>query len=156
MNSIQPLLPSESRIAFIEAGWHGDIVKQCRLSFLEHLEKCGVGSDQVDLVGVPGSLEIPLQAKLMAKSGRYRLIVAAGFIVNGGIYHHEFVASTVLDAMMQVQLDSEVPILSIVLTPQRYSGEQVHHDFYYDHFKVKGREAAQACMQTLQNLNAVA
>ena len=156
MNTSKPLLSSGSRIAFVEAGWHGDIVEQCRLSFLEHLEQNGVASDRVDLVQVPGSLEIPLQAKLMAKTGRYRLIVAAGLIVDGGIYHHEFVAATVLDAMMRVQLDAEVPILSVVLTPQQYSGEQAHHDFYYGHFKIKGREAASACIQTLRNLDAVA
>ena len=59
-----------------------------------------------------------LQAKLLAKTGRYAVIVAAGLIVNGGIYRHEFVAATVIDALMQVQLDTDIPIISLVLTPR--------------------------------------
>jgi 6,7-dimethyl-8-ribityllumazine synthase len=53
----------------------------------------------------------------LAETRTYDLIVAAGLIVNGGIYRHDFVARTVLDAMMQVQLNTRVPLLSVVLTP---------------------------------------
>ena len=101
---------------------------------------------------VPGSLEIPLQAKLLAKTGRFDIIVAAGFVVNGGVYRHDFVAATVIDAMMQVQLETEVPILSVVLTPINYHEHEAHHQFFFDHFKVKGREAANACIHTLKNI----
>ncbi len=156
MNLEKPLLSSELQIAYIEAGWHHDIVEQSRYSFIKHLEIQGIGSDQIDLIQVAGSLEIPLQCKLLAKTGHYRLIVAAGLIVDGGIYRHEFVASTVIDAMMQVQLETEVPILSVVLTPQHFSSDQLHQDFFQEHFKVKGEEAARACLQTLQNLNTLA
>jgi 6,7-dimethyl-8-ribityllumazine synthase len=69
---------------------------------------------------VPGSLEIPLVAKRLAGSGRYGAIVCAGLIVDGGIYRHEFVAATVLEAMMRVQLEAGVPVISAVLTPQRF------------------------------------
>ena len=150
-----PVLPQGKKIAFIQAGWHRDIVEQSRLSFTEHLAQQGISDDQISVFDVPGSLEIPLQCKLLAKSGDYAMIVAAGFIIDGGIYRHDFVASTVLDAMMQVQLETEVPILSIVLTPHHFSENKAHHDFFFAHFKYKGEEAARACLQTLQNVSAV-
>ena len=150
---LSAVLPQGKKIAFIQAGWHQDIVEQSRLSFTEHLVQQGIRDEQISVFEVPGSLEIPLQCKLLAKSGDYAMIVAAGFIIDGGIYRHDFVASTVLDAMMQVQLESEVPILSIVLTPHHFSGNQAHHDFFFKHFKHKGQEAAQACLQTLQNVS---
>ena len=47
---------------------------------------------------------------MLAKTGRYAAVVAAGFVVDGGIYRHEFVATSVIDALMAVQLETEVPM----------------------------------------------
>jgi 6,7-dimethyl-8-ribityllumazine synthase len=154
-STISAVLSQGKKIAFIQAGWHRDIVEQSRLSFTEHLVQQGISDEQISVFDVPGSLEIPLQCKLLAKSGDYAMIIAAGFIIDGGIYRHDFVASTVLDAMMQVQLETEVPILSIVLTPHHFSENEAHHEFFFAHFKHKGEEAARACLQTLQNVSAL-
>lgn len=146
------LLAGGRRIAFIRAGWHQHIVGQAYEAFREQCDLLGIADRQIDLFEVPGSLEIPLQAKLLANSGDYALIVAAGLIVDGGIYRHDFVAATVSDAMMRIQLELEVPILSVVLTPQHFQETPAHENFFFDHFRIKGREAALACAQTLENL----
>jgi 6,7-dimethyl-8-ribityllumazine synthase len=143
------------RIAFIQACWHKDIVDQARESFLAELAARGVEEDRVDLYEVPGSLEIPLQAKLLARTGRYAVIVGAGLIVNGGIYRHDFVAASVIDGLMRVQLETDIPILSVVLTPLNFHEHETHHGFFHEHFKVKGREAAEACVKTLENLDRI-
>ena len=145
-------LPKAKKLAFVQAGWHRDIVEQSRFAFTETLVENNYSASDIELLEVPGSLEIPLESKRLIESGGYALIVAAGLIVDGGIYRHDFVARTVLDGMMRVQLDSGVPILSVVLTPHHYSEDQAHYDFFFSHFKVKGEEAANACMQTLANL----
>ena len=154
----EPIAPANrgDRIAFIQACWHKDIVDQSRDAFVEELEALGPSRDRIDFFEVPGSLEIPLQAKLLAQTGRYAVIVAAGFVVDGGIYRHEFVAQTVIEALMRVQLDLEVPVLSVVLTPQSFHESAEHHAFFHDHFRVKGAEAARACAQTLENLDQLA
>ena len=143
---------SAGLIAFIEAGWHKEIVEQARLSFIAELAANGVPESHVQIFDVPGSLEIPLQAKLLAQSGRYAIIVCAGFVIDGGIYRHDFVASAVIDGIMRVQLETEVPVLSVVLTPHRFHENEEHEAFFMSHFKVKGREAARACLLTLQNV----
>ena len=101
---------------------------------------------------MPGSFEIPLHAQLLAKTRRYTAIVAAGLVVDGGIYRHEFVADTVIKALMDVQLKTEVPIFSAVLTPQQFHDSAVHHDFFRKHFVIKGIEVAEACASTLHSL----
>ena len=151
-NTGQNLLASGKKIAFIQAGWHQQIVSNAYESFDHHCVEAGLTSNQIELIEVPGSLEIPLQAKLLAKTGNYAVIVAAGLIVDGGIYRHDFVAATVLDAMMQIQLETEVPILSVVLTPHQFQETEAHDSFFTEHFKIKGQEAARACLQTLDNL----
>ena len=140
------------RIAFVQACWHKDIVDRCRLSFTTEIAKHGFGEGDIDFFEVPGSLEIPLHALLLAESGRYAAIVAAGFVVNGGIYRHEFVAEAVITGLMRVQLDTKVPIISAVLTPQNFDEHDEHKKFFHDHFVVKGAEAAAACVATVDKI----
>ncbi|WP_263260991.1 6,7-dimethyl-8-ribityllumazine synthase [Pseudomonas entomophila] len=146
---------SASRIAFIQASWHKDIVDQSRLGFIETLAGLGVNADQVDCFEVAGAYEIPLHAKLLARTGRYGGIVGAGLVVDGGIYRHDFVAHAVIDGLMRVQLDTEVPVFSVVLTPHHFHEGKEHHDYFFRHFHLKGAEAARACVDTLQKIRDV-
>ena len=145
----------DGRIAFIQACWHKEIVDQARDCFVADLGKYDLSRDRVDFFEVPGGLEIPLIAKRLAGTGRYAIIVAAGLIVDGGIYRHEFVAGAIIDAMMRIQLEFEVPIISIVLTPQHFHGHDDHEKFFLGHFRIKGAEAAAACAHTLENMAAI-
>lgn len=146
---------SSSRIAFIQSGWHADIIEQARRSFVAEMGKLGVARQAIDVVTVPGAFEIPLHAKLLAQSGRYDGIVACGFVVNGGIYRHEFVADAVISGLMRVQLDTEVPVFSVVLTPLNFHEHEQHHAFFHKHFVTKGVEAAHACAATLSSLQKI-
>jgi 6,7-dimethyl-8-ribityllumazine synthase len=154
-NQIRPLAAGAGRVAFVQSGWHKDIVDQCRSAFVSELRRLGTPETSIDIFDVPGAFEIPLQAKLLARTGRYAAIVAAGFVVDGGIYRHEFVAEAVISALMRVQLDTEVPVISAVLTPQRFHEHQEHVRFFREHFLVKGAEAASACARTIESVAAL-
>lgn len=142
----------KTRIAFIQACWHREIVDRARESFVATMAERGFAESRIECFEVPGSFEIPLQAKLLAKTSRYAAIVAAGLVVDGGIYRHDFVAHAVIDGLMRVQLDTEVPVLSAVLTPQHFHEHEEHRRFFFEHFTVKGKEAAEACLRTLANM----
>ena len=149
---VHPRFVKPQRVAFVQASWHRDVVEECRIAFLEEIEARHISRAQVDLFEVPGSFEIPLHAQLLAKTRRYTAIVAAGLVVDGGIYRHEFVADTVIKALMDVQLRTEVPVFSAVLTPQQFHETEVHYDFFRRHFAIKGVEVAAACAETLLGL----
>ncbi len=138
------------RVAFIEAKWHHDIVGQCRKGFLAEFARQGYDTGGVETFAVPGSLEIPLMAKKLAELGDYDAVVAAGLIVDGGIYRHDFVARTVLDGLMRVGLDSGLPVLSAVLTPHNFQETAPQEAFFRDHFVLKGKEAADACIEIVK------
>ncbi|MGD0882428.1 MAG: 6,7-dimethyl-8-ribityllumazine synthase [Acidimicrobiales bacterium] len=140
------------RIAFVQAEWHGEIVDRCRDSFLREIAVLGVDTRLIDLFRVPGAFEIPLHAKRLAACGRYAAVVGAGFVVDGGIYRHEFVADAVLHGLMRVALDTDVPVISVVLTPHHFHEHDEHSAFFAEHFEVKGAEAARACAQTVRSL----
>jgi 6,7-dimethyl-8-ribityllumazine synthase len=137
------------KIAIIRARWHADIVDQCVNSFVAHWQKLGGNASDVEIFDVPGALEIPLHAQTLARTGRFSAIIGSAFVVDGGIYRHDFVAGTVIDGMMRVQLDTGVPVLSTVLTPHNFQESEQHIRFFTDHFVVKGVEAANACSQIL-------
>jgi 6,7-dimethyl-8-ribityllumazine synthase len=149
-------LSKNNRIAFIQSGWHRDIVDQCRLSFVAEIKNLGFSETDIDFFEVAGAFEIPLHAKLLAKSGKYAAIVATGLVVDGGIYRHEFVAQAVISGFMQVQLETEVPVISAVLTPHHFHSHAEHQNFFHEHFRVKGKEAAAACADTVKKLRTLA
>jgi 6,7-dimethyl-8-ribityllumazine synthase len=140
------------RIAFVQSCWHREIVDQARDSFLKNITAHGFHRRQVDCFEVPGAFEIPLHAKLLAESQQYAAVVAAGFVVDGGIYRHDFVAGSVIDALMAVQLETRVPVISVVLTPQQFHEHGEHREFFLQHFLIKGAEAAQACAATIRGM----
>ena len=145
-----PRFAKPQRVAFVQSAWHREVVEECRIAFLAEIEARGITN--VDVFEVPGSFEIPLHAQILAKTRRYTAIVAAGLVVDGGIYRHEFVADTVIKALMDVQLRTEVPVFSAVLTPQQFHESSAHFEFFRKHFALKGIEVAEACANTLHSL----
>lgn len=136
------------RFAFIQARWHDRIVDQARIGFEDELGRRTNEAAITDVFDVPGAFEIPLVAQRLAKSGIYDGIVGAAFVVDGGIYRHDFVAETVVGGLMQAQLSTDTPVFSVVLTPHHFQETDAHQTFFSEHFVLKGEEAARAALAT--------
>lgn len=149
MNQTREASSPRYRVAIVSAAWHQDIVASAASAARAELERAGVPAGHIHDLVVPGAFEIPLQVKRLARSGRHDAIIACGLVVNGGIYRHEFVAAAVVDGLMAVQLETDVPVISAVLTPRDFHEHEDHRQFFIHHFKKKGREAAQACLAAL-------
>ena len=142
-----PRFSKPQRVAFVQSAWHREVIEQCRLAFLAEIEARNIERARIDVFEVPGSFEIPLHVQLLAKTRRYTAIVAAGLVVDD-----EYVAETVIRALMEVQLRTEIPVFSAVLTPQQFHESAAHVDFFRKHFAIKGIEVAEACANTLLSL----
>lgn len=136
---------THTRFAFIKAQWHADIVDRALEGFCEVIP-----SAQVDVFDVPGAFEMPLLAKDLAGTSQYGAVVCAAFVVDGGIYRHDFVAQAVVDGLMRAGMDTGVPVLSVSLTPHQYQETDHHNEIYRAHFVEKGREAARAALGVLK------
>ncbi|WP_299780433.1 6,7-dimethyl-8-ribityllumazine synthase [uncultured Roseobacter sp.] len=136
---------THTRFAFVKAQWHADIVDRAYDSFTQTMPPA-----QVDVFDVPGAFEMPLMARDLALTGTYAAVVCAAFVVDGGIYRHDFVAQSVVDGLMRVGLDTGVPVLSVSLTPHQYQETEHHNAIYRAHFLQKGREAAEAALGILK------
>lgn len=81
---------------------------------LDCFERHGV--EEVEVVRVPGSFEIPLVAKKMAESGKYDAVLALGAVVRGETKHFDLVANEVAKGVANVSLQTGVPVIFGVIT----------------------------------------
>ena len=73
-------MPSK-KIAYVQAAWHTDITDGCKQAFTDELTQQRFDASGVEFFSAPGSLEIPLMAKKLAKTGRYAAVCVSGFVV---------------------------------------------------------------------------
>ena len=86
------------------------MLEACRARLAE------LGVATITLVSVPGSLEAPLALQQLANTEKYDALIALGAVIRGETYHFEIVANESASGMMQVQLDSGVPVANGILT----------------------------------------
>jgi 6,7-dimethyl-8-ribityllumazine synthase len=83
---------------------------------LDALRRHGALEENIEVTWTPGSFEIPLIAKKMAKSGRYDAIICLGALIRGDTPHFNYVSAEVSKGIAQVMLETEIPVLFGVLT----------------------------------------
>lgn len=94
----------------------------------------GVAPADMILVTVPGALEIPPALKKLAQSGKYDALVALGAVIRGETYHFEVVSNESAKGVMQVQLETGIPVANGILTTE-------DDDQAFARMNEKGREA---------------
>jgi 6,7-dimethyl-8-ribityllumazine synthase len=105
---------SDLRIAVVVARFNEDVTRRLLRGALGALKEHGI--DDPDVLWVPGSLELPVTALALAERGNHDAIVCLGCVVRGETYHFEVVANQAAAGIMQVQLDTGVPVAFGVLT----------------------------------------
>jgi len=83
---------------------------------IDALMRAGAEEKDIVIYKVPGSFELPLTAKKMAKSGRYDAIICLGAIIRGATPHFEYISAEVSKGIAVVGLETEVPVVFGVLT----------------------------------------
>lgn len=82
---------------------------------LDALRRSGAEDGDCSVVRVPGSFEIPLATKKLAKSGRYHALICLGCVIRGATPHFEYIATEVTKGIASISLESEIPIAFGVL-----------------------------------------
>ncbi|MEK7156460.1 MAG: 6,7-dimethyl-8-ribityllumazine synthase [Patescibacteria group bacterium] len=103
------------RIAIVGSDFQKFVTDNLEKRCVETLVQHGVGRDRITLVRVPGSLEIPLAALLLAEKKKYDAIVAFGAIHKGKTYHFQQVADECIRGCMNVSLEYQIPVIYEVL-----------------------------------------
>ena len=83
---------------------------------LDALMRAGTEEKDIVIYKVPGSFELPLTAKKLAKSGRFDAIICLGAVIRGATPHFEYISAEVSKGIASVGLETEVPVVFGVLT----------------------------------------
>jgi 6,7-dimethyl-8-ribityllumazine synthase len=154
--TVQPQLRGEGlRIGVVWSRFNEEIVRELLTACDKQLVELGVRTEDIDVVSVPGALEIPiaLQALAFERRGfaghRYDALVALGAVVRGETYHFEVVSNESARGILDVQLETGVPIANGVLTSDTEDQARARA-------AVKGAEAARVAVEMANTLKAVA
>lgn len=103
------------KIAIISSNFRAEVSDNLEKNCLATFKSKGLKESQVEIFRVPGSMEIPLVAKILAKKKTFDAIITFGAIVKGKTYHFEQIANECARGCMEVSLQYEIPIIFEVL-----------------------------------------
>ena len=135
------------KIAIIKSRFNQPVTSKLLEGALERGQECDIARDDIKVVEVPGAVEIPLVAKLLAKQKQYDAIIALGAVIRGETSHYDYVCDQVSQGCQQVMMEFELPVIFGILTTEnavqalaRAGGEHSH----------KGRDAIDAALEMVQ------
>ena len=155
MNHPGPALRGEGlRIGVVWSRFNEEIVRELLTACDRQLVELGVAASDIHVVSVPGALEIPLalQALAFERRGfagrRFDALVALGAVVRGETYHFEVVANESARGILDVQLETGVPIANGVLTTNDEAQAK-------SRAAIKGAEAARVAVEMANLLRSI-
>ena len=135
---------SSFKIGIVVSEWNADITNALLEGAKETLLKAGVLEDNIEVLYVPGSFELPWGARQIMKPGKRDAVICLGCIIQGETKHDEYIASAVASGIMQLGLMSGIPVIFGVLTTNT---EEQAKDRAGGKHGNKGSEAAVAALQ---------
>ena len=106
----------ELRVAIIVSRFNDFVSQRLVDGALDALKRHGASDDQITIVKVPGSFEIPSMAKKLALDSRFDCVICLGAVIRGATPHFEYISSQVSRGIASVALESQIPIAFGVLT----------------------------------------
>jgi 6,7-dimethyl-8-ribityllumazine synthase len=103
-------------VGIVMSRFNPDVCEGLLAACVAELRKLGVADRDITIATVAGALEIPLTLQTMAQSDRFDALVALGAVIRGETYHFEVVSNDSCRALMEVQLDTGVPVANGILT----------------------------------------
>lgn len=106
------------RITIIVSRFNESVTELLLKSALAELDTLGFDKELITLVMVPGAVEIPLVAKLVANKGRTDAIIALGAVIRGETSHYDYVCSQVSQGCQEIALAFQIPVVFGILTTE--------------------------------------
>ncbi len=128
------------RIGIVMSRFNLPVCEGLLSACIAELKRLGVAVGDMAIANVPGALEIPLVLQTLAQSGKYDALVALGAVIRGETYHFEVVSNDSCRAVMDVQLDTGIPIANGILTCESDEQAEVR-------MQQKGSDCAQAAVE---------
>lgn len=106
--------------AIVVSQFNQSITNQLLQGAITRLNERGILDEDMTVVKVPGAIEIPLAAKLLAQSRKYQAIICLGAIIQGETDHYDYVCQQVSQGCSQIMLQYDMPIIFGILMTQNW------------------------------------
>jgi 6,7-dimethyl-8-ribityllumazine synthase len=117
--TIQGRLSAEGlRIAIVASRWNDFVVSRLISGAIDSLERLGASSEDITIIRVPGSFELPMASRRVAASGNFDAVICLGVVIRGETSHNEYIAAEVFKGIAQVSLETNLPIALGVVTAE--------------------------------------
>ncbi len=110
------LVSKGKRYALVASRFNEFITSKLIDGAIDCLRRHGAGDDEIEVVWVPGSFEIPPVCKRLAGGGKCDAVIALGAVIRGATPHFDYIANEVAKGVAQVALGAAVPVVFGVLT----------------------------------------
>jgi 6,7-dimethyl-8-ribityllumazine synthase len=106
------------RFGIVVSRFNSAVTERLLDGALRGLRQHGAAEERIEVVHVPGAVEIPLFAESLATSGRLDALICLGAIVRGETQHHDYLARAVFDALQHLQTIRHIPVALGILTTE--------------------------------------
>ena len=135
-------VPPDARVAIVGARFNAQIVDVLLEGCVKRLGEMGISGDRVAVHRVPGAFELPVAAKALAQTKRFKAIICLGCVVRGDTPHFDFVAGEAARGIQQVALSENLPVIFGVLTTNTEQQALDRAGGKHSHAGVNAAEAA--------------
>lgn len=110
------LVATGKKFGLICSRFNEFIVKKLLDGCLDGLARHGVKEDEVTVVWVPGSFEIPVTAHRLAQSGAYDAVICLGAVIRGATPHFDYISAEVTKGVAQAAMQTGLPVVYGIIT----------------------------------------
>jgi len=104
------------KFAIVVSRFNSLITEKLLEGAIDCITRNGGEKEDITIVRIPGSFEIPLTAKKLAKTKKYDAVICLGAVIRGATPHFNYVAAEVTKGIALVSLEEEIPIAYGILT----------------------------------------
>lgn len=117
VNNIEGKLSAENKkFAILVSRFNSFITERLLEGALDMLTRHGAAENNLTVIRVPGSFEIPLVAQKTAQSQKYHALICLGAVIRGATPHFDYVSAEVTKGVALVSLETGCPTIFGVLT----------------------------------------
>lgn len=107
---------NDVKIAIVASKFNEIVTHHLVDGALATLKQFGINENNIDVYWVPGAFEIGFTAKKIMISGKYDGIMTLGAVIKGETDHYSMIIQNVTNAIMQINLEAEIPVTFGILT----------------------------------------
>lgn len=140
------------KCAIVVSQFNQSITDKLLAGTLQRFKELGFQETQLTVLTVPGAVEIPLTAQLLAKTKQYHSIICLSAIIRGETSHYDYVCEQVSQGCQRVMLDFDIPVIFGVLTTENFAQAEDRVGGKEGHKGMDAADTAVAMMRIMEQI----